>query len=75
MITFTPNANVNSDSDDIGTLVLTVTDGNGLGLFPRRRIRGGGDFLNFDFGRSKQSEAIQELFLLLRAKPQRHLHF
>ena len=28
-ITFTPNANVNSESDEIGTLVLTVTDGNG----------------------------------------------
>ena len=28
-ITFTPNANVNSDSNDIGDLVLTVTDGQG----------------------------------------------
>ena len=28
-ITFTPNANVNSESDELGTLVLTVTDGNG----------------------------------------------
>ena len=52
MITFTPNADVNSDSDDIGTLVLTVTDGNG-----------GSDSATFTFVVSAVNDAPSEITL------------